>query len=125
MLDDEARTIADGIASIGDALHAPYITIDISMGHRKGALDRGIVTRVINQFKNLLHTDGATVETLSASVSDDDGPDMIDFLEEYLVIKTRLEFPNKNPDGHYEMRKAFLESTFNANFEYISNTYAA
>jgi hypothetical protein len=109
VLDDEARPIAEGIANIGDALHAPYITIDISMGHRKGALDRGIVTRVINQFRNLIAGDGATIETLSASVSDVEGADMIDFLEEYLVVRARLEFPNNNPDGHYELRKVLLE----------------
>lgn len=125
VLDDEARPIAEGIKDIGEAMHAPMITLDISMGRRKGGLDRGIVTRVINQFKGLFGDEGATLETLSAIVSDENGRDEIDFLQEQMVIKHRLDFPNNNPKAHYKLRRAFLESTFNANLEYINNTYGA
>jgi hypothetical protein len=102
----------------------PYITVEISMGKRKGELDRGVVTRIINEFKRMAGGNGATIETLSASVSDDDGPDFIDFLDEHMVIRDRLEFPNNSPDDHYTLRRNYLESQFNANLEYLNNTYA-
>ena len=125
ILNDEARSVAAGIADIGEALHAPYITVDISMGNRKGELDRGVVTRIINEFKRLAAGgDGAAIETLSASVSADEGPDFIDFLDEQMVVRDRLDFPNNSPDGHYTLRRNYLESQFNANLEYINNTYA-
>jgi hypothetical protein len=123
ILNDEGRSVAKGIADIGAALDAPYITLDISMGHRKGQLDRGVVTRVINAFKNI-GDDGAAIETLSVSVSDEEGHDLIDFLDEHMVFKTRLDFPNRNPNGHYLLRKKYLEGLFNANLEYLNNTYA-
>jgi hypothetical protein len=50
---------------------------------------------------------------------------MIDFLEEHLVVKTKLDFPNRDPDGHYQLRKRHLENIFNDNIEYISATYTA
>jgi hypothetical protein len=122
-LDDEARPVAAGIADIGQALRAPHITVDISMGHRKGELDRGMLVRVIKECLGLGDSGKATVETLSVGVSDGESNDLIDFLEEYLVVKDRLDLPDGDPDRHYSLRSSYLEQQFNANLEYISSTY--
>lgn len=56
---------------------------------------------------------------LSASITDNDGTDLIDFLGEHLIVRGRLHLSDRGPDWNYEIRAAFSENQFNANLGYI------
>jgi hypothetical protein len=60
---------------------------------------------------------------LSASVKDDDGTDLIDFLDEHLVVRDRLDLSDRQPDQNYQIRAAFLETQFNAHLGYIHRLF--
>jgi hypothetical protein len=122
-LDNEARTVGDGIASISEALRGASITIEVSMGQRRGSLLKGATERVLRTFRRMKREGEIDVRMLSAAVTDDDGTDMIDFLDEHLVVRDRLDLPDNDPNRNYELRAAFLEATFNANLGYIHEHY--
>jgi hypothetical protein len=122
-LDSETRTISEGLATISEALRGAVITIDISMGQKRGSLLKGATERVLRAFRRMERAGELDVKTLSASVKDDEGTDMIDFLDEHLVVHDRLDLPDGNPDRNYELRATFLETTFNANLRYIHEHY--
>jgi hypothetical protein len=123
VLGGESGTIGEGIASIGEALRGAVITIDVSMGQRKGSLFKGATERVLRKFRALGNAGTLDVKMLSASIKDDDGTDLIDFLDEHLVVRDRLDLPDGNPEENYNRRAAFLEATFNAQLAYLHGLY--
>lgn len=122
-LDNEARTVGDGIATISEALRGAVITIEVSMGQHRGSLLKGATERVLRAFRRMKRDGELDVRMLSAAVKDDEGTDMIDFLDEHLVVRDRLDLPDNDPNRNYELRAAFLESTFHANLGYIHAHY--
>lgn len=62
---------------------------------------------------------------LSAAVKDDDHTDVIDFLDEHLIVRDRLDLPDGQPDRNYQLRAAFLEAQFNAQLAYLHRIFAA
>jgi hypothetical protein len=122
-LNNEAETIGAGVANIGEALRGAVITIDVSMGQKKGSLLKGATERVLRNFRRLGQSGELEVKMLSASIADDDGTDLIDFLDEHLVVRDRLDLPDGDPDRNYALRATFLESSFNSNFGYLHKLY--
>lgn len=114
-------TIADSAANVSEALNGAYITIEVSMGTRKGSLGAEAVRSVIETFKGAPDVD---VRHLSASVKPDGSEtDVIDFLEEYLVYKDVVDLPDRDSDGSYVMRRDRLKLAFGAQLEYIQGHY--
>lgn len=123
-LENSGLTVGQAMSNIGEALHAAYITVEISMGNRKGSLFRSSLEQIIRGFQSITGRTDTQVETLSVSVSEDDsGADMIDFLDEHLVVRDRLDMPGNNPVFHYAIRRDYLKRTFDAHFEYIHNSF--
>ena len=86
-LQHEAETIGTGIANIGEALRGAVITIDVSMGRRSGSLLKGATERVLRTFRRLGNAGELDVRMLSAAITDENGTDLIDFLDEHLVVR--------------------------------------
>jgi hypothetical protein len=122
-LANEAETVGTGLASIGEALRGAVITIDVAMGQKKGSLLKGATERVLRTFRRLGAAGELDIKTLSASVKDDEKTDLIDFLDEHLVIRDRLDLPEQQPDRNYQVRAAFLETQFNDRLGYLHRLF--
>jgi hypothetical protein len=122
-LGNEAETIGTGLANIGEALRGAVITIDVAMGQRKGSLLKGATERVLRNFRKLGNAGALDVKMLSASVKDGGGTDLIDFLDEHLVVRDRLDLPDGQPDRNYQIRASFLETQFNEHLAYIHGLF--
>jgi hypothetical protein len=122
-LNAEAETVGTGLANIGEALRGAVITIDVAMGQKKGSLLKGATERVLRTFRRLGTTGNLDVKMLSASVKDDEGTDSINFLDEHLVVRDRLDLPESQPEQNYRIRAAFLETQFNERLGYIHRLF--
>lgn len=120
---NEADTVGTGIANIGEALRGAYITIEVSMGRKRGNLLKGATERIIRAFSRADRDGQLDVKTLSASVSDEEGTDVIDFLDEHLVVKDRLDLPDGDPAANYRLRADFLQNSFQQHLDYIHRLY--
>jgi len=122
-LANEAETIGTGLASIGEALRGAVITIDVAMGQNKGSLLKGATERVVRTFRRLGNARQLDVRMLSASIKEGDSTDLIDFLDEHLVVRDRLDLPDRQPDRNYDVRAAFLETQFNEHLGYLHKLF--
>ena len=118
-----ASAVGTGVANIGEALRGAYITIEVSMGRKQGSLLKGATEQVLRTFARLGRQGDVEVKMLSASVSDGEGTDLIDFLDEYLIARDRLDLPERNPEGNYQIRANFLISEFQKHLPYIHGLY--
>ncbi len=122
-VEGEVNGVLSATSKLNEIFDAPVITIEVSMGHRKGSLNEGMVTKVLNYF-----TEGvgkkADVRSLRATVKPDDGSqsDSLDFLNELLVSKGSLELDG-DPTGDYAVRKAFVLSELRKHTPYIRRMY--
>lgn len=122
-LDQEADTVGTGVANIGEALRGAYITIEVSMGQKRGSLLKGATERVLRQFRRMSAEGHMDVKMLSASISDEQSTDVIDFLDEHLIVRDRLELPDGEPQRNYAMRADFLRTSFQGNLPYLNQHY--
>lgn len=118
------QAIAKGVADIGEALHAPYITIEVSMGRKRGGLFGDATRKFIESVLAIRESSPSTIEMLSASVAEDgSGADMINFLDEHLVVRDRLDLNDLDPDRNYEVRRDFAKAKFDDHYPYIHQTF--
>lgn len=118
-----AGTVAGSAADVSEAMNGAYITIEVSMGNKKGSLDVNAVRNLIRTFRQSEEVD---VRHLSASVKPDgSGTDVIDFLEEYLVFKDVFDLPENDAERSYTMRRDILRNAFGNRLEYIQAHYGA
>lgn len=117
------ESIGSGIATIGEAVHAPYIMIEVSMGRSRGSLATSMVKGLIEKITAYGHRKPGTVQALTVSMNDDDGNDLIDFLEEHLVVKGTVELEGTTPEENYSKRAAFIENALKQNMRYIIDAY--
>lgn len=123
-LEHESDTIGTGAANIGEALRGAYITIEVSMGRKKGSLLKGATERVIRGLRRAQRDRQVDVQTLSVSVAEEgEGTDSIDFLDEHLLVRDRLDLPEKDHPRNYQIRADFLRAQFNASLEYLHQLY--
>jgi hypothetical protein len=122
-LSQEADAIGAGVANIGEALRGAYVTIEVSMGRKSGSLAQNAVARVIRRFKRARDQHELDVEVLNASVAEEEGTDMIDFLDEHLTVRETLNLPEQDPDRNYQIRQDFLTAQFHDNLAYLHRLY--
>lgn len=123
-LNNEAETVAGGAANIAEALGAAYITIEVSMGTKRGSLGVNGLRQVLNQFKASNEAQQMDVRLLSTSVKPDGSdPDVIDFLEEYLVFKNTYTLPSNDIDRNYTIRADALKGVHRENIRHIREHY--
>lgn len=93
-LENEAEVIGTGVANIGEALRGAYITIEVSMGTKKGSLAKAGVSRVIRALKRADKEHQIDVRQLGVSIKESDGDrDVIDFLDEHLTVREDIDLP--------------------------------
>lgn len=115
-------TVIQSAQTLSDIYDGPVITIEIKMGRRKGSLTKDAVDSVLRYF-----TEGAgasqDVRKLSATTSNEDGSEEVDFLKEFLMDKRDISTPEGQPEEHYAIRRATLSSCFRSHNDYIRQVY--
>jgi hypothetical protein len=121
-LDDKGIASARGARLLAEAFKGLDLTITVSVGKkRRKFLD---FKRVSDEVKALLGSD-AKVNQLEVSANEDEIGRDIDFLEEHLKCKEKLDLPEGNHAKNYQVRKAFLKEQFAANLEYLTKHFGA
>lgn len=115
-LEGEAQAASEAARLLGDAYEAPMLNIELSMGRRRGALSEG-VKNMVSSVLDAAALGTMDVRKLRATTYQGDGRpnDEIDLLEELLTVKDELALPDNNPNQSYEVRRAFLAQSLNAN----------
>lgn len=122
-VEGEVGGVLSATGKLNEIFDAPVITIEVSMGHKKGALNGGHVEKILNFFTK---GDGRQhdVRSLRASVQPDAGgpSDDLDFLNELLVSRDTLEL-NGDPVKDYERRKAFVLQELKKHSQHLKAVY--
>lgn len=98
---------ASGIKAMSEAYSAPSIRIELSMGHKSGALSESIKTLAKSFFRASEDT-SASVESMKAVAFIDDSREEIDLIEERLKIKETLPLDDRDPEKNYKIKKIFI-----------------
>ncbi len=106
--------------TLAEQFNAPMITIEISMGRKRGGLVKSLVDSTLRYW-----TEGAGREedVRALKVDVDSESEALDFIEEKLVDRDRLDLPENNPAKHYARRQAAVKQAFNRHLTYITEAY--
>ncbi|MGP4667658.1 hypothetical protein [Agrobacterium pusense] len=102
----DAKAASEGIKAMANAYDAPSISIELSMGHRKGFL-----SSAVTGLADLISTSiGATarVDKLTAITVINGEAEEIDLIEDRQVLKDSLSIDDRDPDKNYAIKADFL-----------------
>lgn len=120
----DAQTVGGAAASIAEALGGPYITIEVSMGTKKGSLTVNAMRRVIQAFQGAHKNNQLDVRMLNAHVKPDEEPkDVIDFLDEFLIFRENFDLPSDAPTRNLQIRANALLADHRTNLAYLTEIY--
>lgn len=122
-VEGEVGGVLSASGKLNEIFEGPVITIEVSMGHKKGFLNPLHVEKILNYFTKG-EGKGADVRSLKASVKPDDGSptDELDFLNELLVSRDTLELSG-DPLKDYARRKAFVLAELKSHTPYLKKVY--
>lgn len=102
----QGNAAGQSIKAMAEAYDAPSITIEISMGRRKGGLSKAI--RGLADTFSKLGNPEVHVEKLSAVTVVDDASEPIDLIEDRVTIKDTISIDDRDPDKNYQVKKNYL-----------------
>lgn len=110
--------------NLADMSNAPIINIEVSMGRKKGGLNRETIKKIIRHFTGGRGMND-DVRKLRVSVKNEEAgsTDPIDFFDDKLVCKEQISFNGLNADDHYKRRENFLLHCYRENWEYLTSVY--
>lgn len=105
------QTTTSGIAQLAQTYNAPEITVEVSMGQRKGALSDA-ARHTVQGLLRLASLNQIDLRGMKATTKTAEGvpSEEIDFLEELVKETDRLELPDNDPARSYEIRKSFIKT---------------
>ena len=108
-IENAGSSVADSFRRMGEAYEAPSITVELSMGHRKGSLGE-FAKGAARQIHNLFQQDEVDLRKLGVTVETEEGApnDEINLIEEILARKSELDFPDNDPERSYQLRRDWL-----------------
>ncbi len=104
-LDGASSAATKGIKAMAEAYDAPYVTVEISMGNRKGALSSAIIG-MADQMSKLLG--GAHVERMSATSIVNDESEDIDLIEDRVQSRETLQLHDRDPVQNWKIKRDHL-----------------
>jgi hypothetical protein len=122
-VEGDTSGVLSASSKLKEIFDGPVITIEVSMGHKKGWLNLEKVQSAL-EFFTMGGGQDADIRTLRASVKPDDESALedLDFLNEMLISTDNLELvgdPNKN----YALRKAFVRVELARHLPYIKQVF--
>lgn len=122
----EAQTVVEAARMLGTAFEGMTVSIEVSMGRAQGELPKGPIMSVINTLVRWKRNQQADVRRLRAKSKDTSGEgeaEFIDFLQEFLQEKDKLDLPDNDPARNYELRRDLLSLWYNSNLPYLTRLY--
>ncbi len=112
-VDAPMQAVATSFSRLGQAYEAPIITLEMSMGHNKGAL--GQATKLMAEgFLTLIGmNDDVDVRTIKAMSEDIDGNEPINLIDQVLSVKDDIVLKSNNPDDIYDDCLSHLKIVLN------------
>jgi hypothetical protein len=99
-----AASVTSSFKDMAEAYEAPKITIEMSMGSKKGSLAE-TVKGIVNYFRDQAVHDAAHVTKMRAKIKPDgERPENIDLLEDILSIRQNLQLSDNDPDVNYKVK---------------------
>lgn len=97
----DGEAAASALQRMGDAYSAPFITVEISMGGRKGALDKvaGLARALVDLGG------GARLDSMKAKILENDEAEEIDLIQERKVVKDSFELHDRDPVLNWNIKK--------------------
>lgn len=93
---------------MGGAYEAPNISIDLSMGHKRGSLGER-VRGMAQHFRRAAERDAIELSKLKARVKHDgEKAEDLDLLEDILSVRNDLELVDNDPEANYRIKLAAL-----------------
>ena len=99
-----AEAATSGLKRMGEAYSSPFISVEISMGGRRGALDN--VLNLASALRNL--TGGARLESMKAKIIENDATEVVDLIQERVVSRDTLELHDRDPAINWSIKRDFL-----------------
>lgn len=113
-LDNEASAAGAAIQSLGEAYDAPVVTVELSMGHKKGQLGAGAKAMV----QRFLAMAGHEQDVRAVSVTPDAGAGLqnedINLLDSLLSEKGEINPASDAPDDVYAATSVFVRQRLDA-----------
>lgn len=121
-VEGDVDSVISSARTLAEFADSPLIYIEVRMGHRKGSLAKSAVDGLLKHFTS---GPGGTedVRKLSATSSNEDGSEDVNFLNDLLKERRDVEVPEGDPDGHYAKRQSWLATCFNMHFTYINKVF--
>lgn len=107
---------------LSEIAHAPVITVEVSVGHRRDHLAKRFVDRVLRTF--MADEAADSVRTLTVKTKEEGLPtDKIDFLNDLSRDQEVLDLPSDNHDENVSRRLRFIERSFEARLPGMRELY--
>lgn len=122
---DEFR-FNESVAALAQITNAPMLTVEMSMGRRKGELSKsgikGLFQKLLSsRSKNEI--DLRQLKVRSRNDEERDGVELIDFLNPLLDEKGQISYSGSDPDKIYEEVSLWLQTAFGEHLAHIKKTY--
>ncbi|WP_147270299.1 MULTISPECIES: hypothetical protein [Rhodopseudomonas] len=103
-----AASVTRSMRDMADAYAAPSITIELSMGHRRGGLANA-VRSMVRHFRTQAVQDQIEISSMKAKVKPEgEKTEDLDLLEDFLSTKEVLQLQDNNPEENYRIKLAAL-----------------
>ena len=120
------KTVVEATRMLAEAFQGMQVKVEVSMGRHQEDLPKGPIESVINRLIPWKRDGEADLRKLRVKSKDADGEgptELINFLEEFLVEKTKLDLPDDNPERNYHLRRDQLSLWHNLHLPYLEGLY--
>jgi len=98
---------ASGIQRMGEAYEGAFISVEISMGNRKGFLSG--IQQTAQAILNATGS-GAHIQSMKATIVENDESEGIDLIEERVVARETLGLHDRDPVVNWQIKRDFIKS---------------
>ncbi|CAO3353124.1 hypothetical protein [Azospirillum melinis] len=112
-VDGDQRSFKESLEALKRVVGAPYITLSVGMGSRKGEVPKRGLTSLTSWLMRNYANEKGKIQDLSVDAREPNNREcVLDLLNAHLGDKTELDLPSDDLVLNYGRRKAFVESLF-------------
>jgi hypothetical protein len=110
--DGDQLSFKQSLEAIQRVVGAPYITLQVGMGRRKGEVSRDNLTRVADWLRGNYLEQKGNIQDLTIEGRDEHGASVLNLLDAHLGDSTQMDLPGDDLAVNYERRRAYIETLF-------------
>jgi hypothetical protein len=111
-VDGDQLSFKESLEAVRRVVGAPYITLSIGMGPRKGEVDRNKLTKVANWLLGNYLDQKGKISDLTISGREDGSDSVLNLLDAHLGDSTDIQLPGDDLAANFELRRAAVETLF-------------